>query len=347
VALVVVKVLLAPHTLLVVPLATVMPATRVSLKPTPVRGTVADGLLMVKFRLVVPFSATVDDPNTLLIVGGATTVMLAVPGELVPASVEVTVTEFIIDPAAVPVTATETTQELVGLAAASVPPVSLTELTVVLGVPLHVLLSAGVLAMTRPVGRVSVKARPLSEKLFGLVMVRVSVVLVFRGMVAFANALAMEGGVPTVTDAEAVRPVPPLPEVTAPVTLFFCPLVAPVTVTTMVHDPLAAMVPPVSVIRVTLVLVIAREPVLHAEEVAVVAVRPDGNVSVKPTPVRETVFPDGLEMVMVREVVPLSAMLLAPNALEICGGATTVRVAMLLVVPVPPSFEVTAPVVLD
>jgi len=51
-------------------------------------------------------------------------------------------------------------------------------------------------------------------------------------------------------------------------------------------------------------------------------------------------------MVMVREVVPLSAMVLAPNALEINGGASTVRVAMLLVVPVPPSFEVTAPVVL-
>jgi len=39
-------------------------------------------------------------------------------------------------------------------------------------------------------------------------------------------------------------------------------------------------------------------------------------------------------------------MLLAPNALLIEGGATTKSVAVLLVVPVPPSVELMAPVVL-
>ena len=51
-------------------------------------------------------------------------------------------------------------------------------------------------------------------------------------------------------------------------------------------------------------------------------------------------------MVKVSEVVAFRAMLVGLNALAIEGGATTVRVAVLLVAPVPPSVELTAPVVL-
>ncbi len=49
----------------------------------------------------------------------------------------------------------------------------------------------------------------------------------------------------TVTLAEAVPPVPPSTEVTAPVVLFFVPAVVPVTFTLKVHEALAASVAPV------------------------------------------------------------------------------------------------------
>jgi len=68
-------------------------------------------------------------------------------------------------------------------------------------------------------------------------------------------------------------------------------------------------------------------------------------VSVKPTPVKPTVV-FGLVIVKLKLVVPPTAMFAAPNDFEIVGGAITVNVAVLLVVPVPPSFEVIAPVVL-
>ena len=74
-------------------------------------------------------------------------------------------------------------------------------------------------------------------------------------------------------------------------------------------------------------------------------VSPEGSVSVNPTPVSATVLL-GFVRVKVREVVPFSAMFGAPKALAIDGGATTVMVAVLLVVPVPPLVEVIAPVVL-
>jgi hypothetical protein len=66
---------------------------------------------------------------------------------------------------------------------------------------------------------------------------------------------------------------------------------------------------------------------------------------VKLTPVSDTVVFE-LVMVKVSEVVPFSGMGDAPKALEIDGGATTVSVAVLLVVPAPLSFALTAPVVL-
>ena len=50
-------------------------------------------------------------------------------------------------------------------------------------------------------------------------------------------------------------------------------------------------------------------------------------------------------MVNVRDVVALRAIDEGLNAFAIEGGATTLRVAVLLVVPVPPSLELTAPVV--
>lgn len=78
----------------------------------------------------------------------------------------------------------------------------------------------------------------------------------------------------------------------------------------------------------------------------VATTRPEGKVSVKATPVSATGFAEGLVMVNVRDVTPPDAVLEAPKTFAMDGGATTVRDAVLLVVPVPPSVELTAPVVL-
>src|SRR5262249_60741658 len=83
----------------------------------------------------------------------------------------------------------------------------------------------------------------------------------------------------------------------------------------------------------------------HCELVPLTAVRPAGRVSVNPTPVSATVV-FGLVIVNDSVVVWLSGTVAAPNAFDIVGAASTVRVAVLLVAPVPVSVALTAPVVL-
>ena len=62
-----------------VPLATVRPEGRVSLKATPVRATVfLLGLERVKVRVVVPFRGMLEAPKDLAIVGGATRIRVSV-----------------------------------------------------------------------------------------------------------------------------------------------------------------------------------------------------------------------------------------------------------------------------
>ena len=84
------------------------------------------------------------------------------------------------------------------------------------------------------------KATPVSATVLaaGLVTVKVSVVVPFSGMEIGLNAFAITGGATTMTLAEAVKPVPPSVEVTAPVVLFFWPAVVPVTFTEKVHEVL-------------------------------------------------------------------------------------------------------------
>src|SRR5215472_115280 len=88
----------------------------VSLKATPVRSpaAVVFGLLMVKVTVVVPFSGMLAAPNALLMVGGATTVMLAVAVLPVPAVVSVALTLLLFTPAVVPCTFTETVHDAPG-----------------------------------------------------------------------------------------------------------------------------------------------------------------------------------------------------------------------------------------
>lgn len=80
---------------------------------------------------------------------------------------------------------------------------------------------------------------------FGLVIVNVNVLVPPTRIGSGAKFLLMEGGATTVMDALAVLPVPPFVEATLPVTLFFSPPVAPVTVTLNAHVPFAAIDTPV------------------------------------------------------------------------------------------------------
>jgi hypothetical protein len=121
---------------------------------------------------------------------------------------------------------------------------------VAVATPLHVFVNAFGVATTRPVGSVSVKATPASATVLaaGLVMVIVSEVVPFSGTLGAPKAFAIEGGATTATLAEAVPPVPPSTDVTAPVVLFCAPAAAPVTFTLNVHELLSGIVELASVI---------------------------------------------------------------------------------------------------
>src|SRR5215471_392218 len=136
----------------------------VSLKATPVRSpaAVVFGLLMVKVSVEVPFKGMLTEGlNALLIVGGATTVRVALAVLPAPAVVSLAVTLLLFTPAVVPWTSTESVHEAPG---ARLAPVSDTDddPPVAVGVPLQVVLRFGVEATINPAGRVSVNEIPLS-----------------------------------------------------------------------------------------------------------------------------------------------------------------------------------------
>jgi len=120
------------------------------------------GLEIVKLNSVWPPAAIVSGRKSLLMVGGraAVTVRLALEVLPVPASVEVTVTLLSFEPAVVPVTVSETTQEVPGSRLAS-DKLTEEEPSAAVAVPLHVVIKFPGVATTRPSGRVSVKATPL------------------------------------------------------------------------------------------------------------------------------------------------------------------------------------------
>jgi len=324
-------------------LATAIPDGKVSLKAMPVKAVPAFGLVMVKVRVATPPVQIVEALNDLLIAGGPMTVIIAVllvaPA---PLSLElIGPVVLLCTPADTPVTVTLNEQEPL---AASVPP--LNEIMVgeaVASVPPQVLELA--VGTDSPAGSVSVKVIPVSPSpVFGLVIVNVRLVVPPTGMLAAPKPLVIVGGEATVTVAVLlVAPVPPFVELTAPVVLFLTPAVVPVTVKLKVQLPPPAIVAPLSVIK--LLPVTVNVPPHWLEPALFGVVSPAGKVSVKPTPVN-AVDEFGFVIVKLRLVVPPTAMLAAPNALLIVGGATTVTVAVLLTAPVPPSVDVMAPVVL-
>ena len=328
-------------------LATVSPVGSVSVNATPVSATAfAAGLVIVKVRDVVAFSAMLEGLKTLAIDGGPTTLIEAEAVPPVPPSVEVTfpVVLFCV-PAAMPVTLTENVQLVL---AARVAPLRLITfvpcVAVIVPPPQEPVRPFGV-EITRPAGRVSLKptpVRPVVVLLFWMVKVRL--VEPFSGMLAAPNALMITGGEVTVMEALEVLPGPLSVAVTWTL-LFFTPPVVPVTLTLKVQEAVLARVAPE---RLTLpepaTAVIVPPPQDPVRPFGVETTRPAGRVSVNAMPVSEIVV-FGLLMVKLSEVLPFTGMEAAPNDLVIVGGVATFRFAV-AVLPVPPLVEVTLPVVL-
>src|SRR5260370_680052 len=175
----------------------------------------------------------------------------------------------------------------------------------------QVLVSPFGVATPKQAGRLSVKATPVSGMglIAGLVMVKVSEVEPFNGMLAAPKALVMVGGVTTTRFAVAVLPVPPLVEETLPVVftkfpdavpviftvtvhvvLFCVPAAVPVTFTEKVHEVLCASVAPDRLMTlVACVAVIVPPPHEPARPLGVETTRPAGSVSLKAMPVRVVV----------------------------------------------------------
>jgi len=190
-------------------------------------------------------------------------------------------------------------------------------------VPLQLLLTFGELATCIPEGKVSLTARPVSVTVLpdGLVMVRVSVEVPFTVMLVGENDLAIVGATSTARVAEAVPPVPPSVELTVPVVLFLTPVLVAVTLTEMVHEALAASVPPDQLIELEPAVAVI-VPVLQVPP-CVATTNPEGKLSVKATPLRLVpVF--GLVRVKVRVLFAFSATDVGENDLLMVGGPTTV-----------------------
>src|SRR5262249_34622514 len=134
--------------------------------------------------------------------------------------------------------------------AASVPPLNaIVPGAVVASVPPQVLALA--VGTDSPAGSASIKLIPVRPRpVFGLVIVNVRLVVPPTRMLAAPKLFVIIGAEATVTVAVLLAaPVPPFVDVTAPVVLFLTPPVVPVTVRLNVQFPLAAIVAPVSVIR--------------------------------------------------------------------------------------------------
>ena len=268
--------------------ATTRPAGRLSVNAMPVSVKPMFGLLMLKVSDVVPFNGMLAAPNALVIVGGLATVRTAVAVLPVPPFVDETLLVVLtLVPDEMAVTLTVTVQLLL---TAMVPAdnVTLPEPAVAVTEPPQALVNAFGVATTSPAGRLSVNAMPLSATLLlGLVIVRVRLVVPFKGMVPAPNDLAIDGGVTTMTLADAVPPGPLSVAVTWLVVLFFTPAVVPVTLIENWHWAFCGMVAPAKETEpLPATAVIVPIPQLPARPFGVDTTRPAGRLSVKPIPVR-------------------------------------------------------------
>jgi len=146
-------------------------------------------------------------------------------------------------------------------------------------------------ATVRPAGSVSLKAISLNGAGLstGLLIVKLRIVLPNRNSICESlNALVSVGGLSTVTEAEAVFPLPASFDVMGVVRLFFMPGFVALTGTVNVHDVPGINVPPAKVILFVGGPVSVSVPP-HATPLPVITVSPAGSESLKPRPVNETV----------------------------------------------------------
>jgi hypothetical protein len=175
----------------------------------------------VKLSEVEALRGMLAAPNALIMTGGAVALRVAREMLLTPPLVELACTLLFLIPPVVAVTFTEKLHELL---VGSVAPARLTEDdpagAVMVPAP-QVPASALGVETTKPAGRLSVKATPLSGPEFaaGLLSVKVSEVEPPTATLATPNDFVIVGGVATVRFADAVFPVPPLLALTAPVVL--------------------------------------------------------------------------------------------------------------------------------
>ncbi len=142
---------------------------------------------------VDPFSGIGDSSNDFAIVGGATTVNVAVLGVPVPPSADDAVTELTLTPAVVPVTFTCSVQlefpAMVPLASDTVP-----EPASAVCVPPQLLSKPFGFATTKPAGRLSVNATPVACARSGLLDAKLRIVEPPSGIDVTLNALTIDGG---------------------------------------------------------------------------------------------------------------------------------------------------------
>ncbi len=212
-----------------------------------------------------------------------------------------------------------------------------TEFAVNVAVPPQTVALAGI-AATRPAGKLSVKPTPVSDdEAFGLVMVKVSVVLWPILIDAAPKFLRIDGGEGALTPTEAVAALPGSLslEVTVLVVLFFAPAVLAVTFTENVQ---LAPAPSVAPVRDTFepAAVAAIEPPPHdpVRPLGVATTSPEGKLSVKLTLVSDVGDVFGLLMVKDRLVLCPIVIDVVPNVLVNCGeSAFTVITSVPLLPP--------------
>jgi hypothetical protein len=191
-------------------------------------------------------------------------------------------------------------------------------------------------ATTMFVGNVSLTPTPLSAvPALGLVIVSVRVDVPPTKIGVGLKPLVIVGGEGTVNVAEAVRPVPPLVELTVPVVLAFEPPVAAVTLTDTTQLPLALIEPPVRLIVPEPAVAVKVPPQVFVAFGVPATCKPLGNVSLTATPV-SAVLALGLVIVRVRVEVPPTKIDVGRKALPIVGGlraATKLAVIVLLLPP--------------
>ena len=169
-------------------------------------------------------------------------------------------------------------------------------------------------------------AAPVSAVALALASVIVRTDVVLGAMRDGLNAFVTVGRASTVSVADAPAAVPAFVVVTMPVELLYDPVLAEVTFTVTVHEPLAGTVPDASATLPPLFAAVTLPaPHVVAPLAAAVLTRFAGYVSVKAAPVTATAF--GFVSVIVRVDVPPAAIVAGENAFAIAGCATTVSVA--------------------